>query len=157
MKKIFLIISLVLILSVTSCSKKKIPVEDIYGKYIYAECLYSNPLSNITITDDNLSFKNISRFSLKEKTYQYYSTKATDPTIEISNVEYIEAEITEDIISSSIEDFIRNVTTRFDIYGKKVYQGYSFLFGKDEAYYMETRKIDEKRVVWKFVKLEKIS
>ncbi len=156
MKKVFLIISLILVLIATGCSKnKKIPLEEIYGKYTYAECLYSNNLSNVSIKDDNLKYQNITRFSLKEKTYQYYATKQTDPTIEVLNVEYKEVELAEEVINDEIKELIENVTTQFDIYKNQTFQGYSFLFGKDEAFYMETRKIGDRRVVWKLVKLEK--
>lgn len=145
------------IISITSCSKNVISLDDVYGKYVYVECLYSNPLSSIKIESDNQNFKNISRFSIKEKSYQYYSTKETNPTIDIIGAEYIETAIKEDIISTPIDSIIKNVTTRYDVYNKKIYQGYSFLFSKNECYYMETRKIDNQRIVWKLVQIEKIS
>lgn len=157
MKKLIILFLMLISLTLTGCkSKEKVPLEDVYGKYVYKECLYVN--SNNTFTKESLNnlYKNKARYSLKETSFAFYESESTTPTLSIKNIEYVEVEITEEVNDPVAKKIIKKASTRYDVYRSGDSQGYSFIFNEEEVYFLEFRYMSNKEhVVWHIFLLEK--
>lgn len=157
MKKIIIVFLILISLTLTSCKKKEnIPLEDIYGKYNYVECLYVHDNNPFTKEELNNLYKGKARYSLKETSYTFYESESTTPTLSVKNIEYEEVELDYDIKDKNVKKIIKNTSTRYDVYRNDNSQGYTFVFSEDEVYYLEFRYLSSnEHVVWHVFLLEK--
>lgn len=157
MKKLLVLLLILPIVLVTGCKKEPIPVEDIYGKYDYKDCIYINDMLDSTTVAQNKLYKNVARYSLTEKVYSFYGSDSTTPTMNIIGVKYVENEVLQNITYKPVVKLLKKATTRYDIYKGDNSQGYSFVFSEDKAYYLEFRYFQnsQSHVLMKVVEVEK--
>lgn len=157
MKKLLVLLLILPIVFFTSCKKEPIPVEDIYGKYDYKDCIYINDMLDSSTVAQNKLYKNIARYSLTEKIYSFYASTSNTPTMNIIGVKYVENEVLENISYKPVVKLLKKATTRYDVYKGDNSQGYSFVFSEDKAFFLEFRyfQSSQSHVLMKVVEIEK--
>lgn len=157
MKKIFLALLILLLVTITGCkSKEKVPLEELYGKYDFITCVYVNKNNLYKKEFLNDMYKDKARYSVKESTFAFYETEDKTPAISLKLIQYKEAGINDGIEEKEVKDLLKKATTRYDIYKLENSQGYSFIFTEDTTYFLEFRKLsNNERVVWHVFEIEK--
>lgn len=137
MKKLLLLTTIFIsCIALISCHSKHINLEDLYGKYVYKECIYYEYYTS-NMNEQNQLYHNNVRFSFQETKYQYYIV-STEPLIDMVNIKYIEKKLDEYITTNKeIKKVLKKIITRYDIYKNDNNQGYSLLAGENCTYFME--------------------
>lgn len=148
---------LLFVVTLTGCKKEKVALEDLYGKYDFEECVYTNSQNPLKPDIINQKYDSKARYSLKDTSFSFYETEDPTPTISLKFVNYKEEEeILKGIEETAIKQILKGATTRFDVYKLDVNQGYTIIFTKDDVYFVEFRNLSSSvKVVWQIYEIEK--
>ena len=147
---------MLLVVTLTGCKKEKVALEDVYGKYDFIKCVYTNQQNPLDKVQLNEKYKSKARYSVKESTFAFYETDETTPTISLKLINYKDVDINDGIEEKEVKTLLKGASTRYDIYKIDVSQGYSFVFTDETIYFIEFRKLTaDFRVVWHIFEIEK--
>lgn len=157
MKKIFMILSLIFIL--TSCNNEPTILDELQGKYYFQECIYLNPLLSVTMDAYTYSYKDNSYIEFNENQIIYLGTVSNTYTYE--NITFVEEEITKDLdslISLDFEGVFDTFDNRYDLYSDDKSINIT-IFVNEEAYYIANTKMiggsNDILTVWNIFEISK--